>query len=358
MTLREQEILEHIKLNPMTTQQELADILGIERSSVAVHISNLVKKGIIKGKGYIIEPEKYVIVIGGSNMDILGMPTNSLIMSDSNPGSISTSPGGVGRNIAENIALLGLECKLLSAVGNDLYGNQLLDKTLSSGVDVHYVKQVSDKSTSTYLSILDETGDMKVALSDMSITKDIDIAYIQQNSDLIKTASLVVLDTNLDEEVLTYIISTFKDCRFIVDTVSTTKAVKVIPLLSKLFCIKPNLVEAEVLLNMKIKTDTDIRHALQLFLKLGISHPMITLGQKGVAYIDGQDLKVVPSSKTTIVNANGAGDAFTAGITYGFYSNSTIKETIQTGNMAAKIALESAETVNPNMSIYSILNNI
>lgn len=358
MTSREQEILKYIKLNPLTTQQELADILGIERSSVAVHISNLVKKGIIKGKGYIIEPEQYVLVIGGSNMDILGTPNDKLIMSDSNPGSITTSPGGVGRNIAENIALLGLECKLLSVVGKDLYGNQLLEKTTKAGVDVHYVSQLEDKSTSTYLSILDETGDMKVALSDMSITKDLDISYIKKNEELIKNASLVVIDTNLEENVLEYLVHTFSDTRFIVDTVSTTKARKIVPLLSKLFCIKPNTVEAEVLLGMTIKTDDDIKSALQLFAKLGITHPMITLGKKGVAYLDKQELTIIPSSKSTIVNANGAGDAFTAGITYGFYQDFTISKSIKVGNNAAKIALESENTVNPNMTIYSILNNI
>jgi len=358
MTIREQEILEYIKLNPMISQQDLANILGIERSSVAVHISNLVKKGIIKGKGYIIEPKKYVLVIGGSNIDILGTPDKTLIMEDSNPGKISTSPGGVGRNIAENIALLGLNCKLLSAVGKDLYGNQILEKTSVSGVDTHYVKQLLTKSTSTYLSILDETGDMKVALSDMSITEDIDITYIKKNEDLIKNASLIVLDTNLEESVLEYIVHTFTESRFIVDTVSTTKAIKIIPLLSKLFCIKPNRVEAEILLNMTINNDDDILSALQLFAKVGITHPMVTLGKKGVAYLNNNKLMIIPSSKISIVNANGAGDAFTAGITYGFYQNKSISDTIKIGNTAAKIALESEKTVNPNMTIYSILNNI
>lgn len=356
MTIREQEILNYIKLNPMTTQQELADILGIERSSVAVHISNLVKKGIIKGKGYIIEPEKYVLVIGGSNMDILGTPDHSLIMEDSNPGKISTSPGGVGRNIAENIALLGIDCKLLSAVGKDLYGNQLLEKTSLSGVDTHYIKQSTSKSTSTYLSILDETGDMRLALADMSITEDINISYIKKNEDLIKNASLVVLDTNLDQNVLNYIVQTFTSTKFIVDTVSTTKARKIIPLLSKLFCIKPNKAEAEILLNMTINNNQDILSALQLFAKLGITSPMITLGKKGVAYLEEQVLTIVPPSKVIIKNANGAGDAFTAGITYGFYQNKSMSDTITIGNNAAKLALESEKTVNPNMTIYSILN--
>ena len=124
----------------MITQQELADILGIERSSVAVHISNLIKKGIIKGKSYIMEPKKYILVIGGSNMDLLGTPKNRLIMEDSNPGIVRSSPGGVARNISENLAHLKVETKLLSAVGKELFGKQIIVVTLKSGVDTNYIK--------------------------------------------------------------------------------------------------------------------------------------------------------------------------------------------------------------------------
>ena len=115
MTDREQEILEIIKENPMVSQQELADILNITRSSVAVHITNLMKKGYIKGKGYIISKSNFVTIIGGSNIDIQGAPNNDVVMFDSNPGKVDISLGGVGRNICENISKLGVNTKLLSA---------------------------------------------------------------------------------------------------------------------------------------------------------------------------------------------------------------------------------------------------
>jgi pseudouridine kinase len=358
MTQREEEILDHIKSNPLITQQELADILGIERSSVAVHISNLSKKGIIKGKGYIIESQKYVLVIGGSNMDILGTPQNKLIHHDSNPGIITTSPGGVGRNIAQNIALLGMDSKLLSAVGNDLYGNLILEKTGVSGVDMHFMKISNTHATSTYLSILDHTGDMAIALSDMSITEEIDIAYIKKNEEIIKKAEIVVLDTNLSQDTLDYLIHNFPKTRFIIDTVSSSKARKIKNLLNNLYCIKPNLVEAEVLLDMTISTDEDIHQALLGFQKVGIENPMITLGKRGVAFLHNEQFLILPTQKVNIINANGAGDAFTAGITYGFFHKKNLRETITIGSLAAKTALESKDTVNLNLSIHSIIQQL
>ena len=72
MTEREREILHLIRENPMISQEEIAKKIGITRTSVAVHISNIMKKGIILGKGYIINESPYIMVIGGTNVDIQG----------------------------------------------------------------------------------------------------------------------------------------------------------------------------------------------------------------------------------------------------------------------------------------------
>lgn len=84
MTNREEEIIKLISRNPAISQSDLATTLGITRSSVAVHITNLTKKGYILGKGYILRQDDYVTVIGGSNVDITGFPNKSLISGDSN----------------------------------------------------------------------------------------------------------------------------------------------------------------------------------------------------------------------------------------------------------------------------------
>ena len=106
MTQRERQILRWIEEDPMISQQELADKAGITRSSAAVHISNLMKKGHIAGRGYIVRTAPYAVVAGGVNMDIGGRSCEGLIPRDSNPGQVRMSLGGVGRNIAHNMALL------------------------------------------------------------------------------------------------------------------------------------------------------------------------------------------------------------------------------------------------------------
>ena len=82
MTQRERQILELIEANPMITQEELAEKLGITRSSVAVHISNLTKKGPIAGRGYVLRSGTYVVVVGGANVDICGRSWDTLVPED------------------------------------------------------------------------------------------------------------------------------------------------------------------------------------------------------------------------------------------------------------------------------------
>lgn len=91
MTQRERQILEWIRENPLISQQELAEKAGITRSSAAVHISNLMKKGYIAGRGYLLREEKYIVVVGGVNMDIGAVSADRLVARDSNPGRVTTS---------------------------------------------------------------------------------------------------------------------------------------------------------------------------------------------------------------------------------------------------------------------------
>ena len=186
MTDREQEILEIIKENPMVSQQELADILNITRSSVAVHITNLMKKGYIKGKGYIISKSNFVTIIGGSNIDIQGAPNNDVVMFDSNPGKVDISLGGVGRNICENISKLGVNTKLLSAIGNDVYGNKIIHDCKKMNIDISDCYISDSAPTSMYLSILNNDNDMQLAISHMDIIDKIDIDYIASKHSSIK----------------------------------------------------------------------------------------------------------------------------------------------------------------------------
>ena len=136
MTQREQQILEWIRQDPMISQEDLAQRAGITRSSVGVHISNLMKKGCILGKGYLLPDSGYVAVAGAVNVDIGGRSAGPLVGRDSNPGTVTVSMGGVGRNIAHNLRLLGVRVSLLTALGEDPHAGQVADSCERLGIDL------------------------------------------------------------------------------------------------------------------------------------------------------------------------------------------------------------------------------
>ncbi|WXR62393.1 PfkB family carbohydrate kinase [Peptostreptococcaceae bacterium AGR-M142] len=355
MTKREKQLLDLIKQNPLISQKELAEELNITRSSVAVHITNLLKKGYIVGKGYILREQGYVCVIGGSNIDIQGFPNFVLKEHDSNPGRVKISLGGVGRNIAENISKLQIPVKLISALGNDVYGNKILEEARISGINMEDSLIFQDESTSTYLSILDEQGDMKVAIAHMDVIDKMTIEFIRDKSHVIKNSKVCVLDTNLPEHILDYIVNNYSETKFFLDTVSSKKAEKVKRLIGKFHTIKPNKIEAEILSGMKINTKEDVKKAGKYFLAQGVKRVFISLSGDGLYYLDENNEGFMENKDVEVVNATGAGDAFSAGLVYTFLQNYNIEESAKFCMGAAIMAISHEDTINPNLSYENIL---
>ncbi len=348
MTNREREILRMIKNKPMISQKELAEKLGITRSSVAVHITNLTKKGFILGKGYIVNEEPYVLIIGGSNIDIQGSPFNKLKKHDSNPGFVTTSLGGVGRNICENIARLGINTGLISAVGDDVYGNKIIEHSRLLNIDIQGIIKYNNKSTSTYLSVMDETGDMTVAIAHMDVIEEIGIEEIQAFEKYIVNAKYCVLDTNLRKDVIEYLLLNY-DCNFILDCVSSTKALKVKELIGKFHTVKPNKIEAEILSGIEITDNESLTKVGEFFLEKGVKNVFISLGGDGVYYTNGKESGHLCTHDVNVINATGAGDAFIAGITYAYMKDYDIEESVKHGIATSILALESEKTINEKL---------
>ena len=350
MTDREEELLDLIRRNPAISQNELAAELGITRSSVAVHITNLIKKGLILGKGYILKEEDYIAVLGGANVDIIGIPNQKFVPADSNPGRIKVAYGGVGRNIAENLIHLGVPAKLISAVGDDLNGRKILEHAERIGLDMKNSLVLSDKPTSTYLAILDLNGDMKAAVSQMDIFDEMTIDFIQSKKQVIENSRICVIDTNIPDEVIDYVLNHFKRPKFYLDTVSSKKALKIKDKIGLFHTIKPNKIEAELLSDIRIENPHDLEKASEYFLKQGVQRVFITLGAEGVFYHDGKAHQLIPNPKVQVINATGAGDAFLAALAFSDFNGCDIDESARFAIATAVLALSYEETINPNVS--------
>ena len=349
MTKRERQLLNWIEENPLISQKELADKAGITRSSVAVHISNLMKKGYITGKGYIVQTAPYVTVVGGVNVDIGGRPEAALVARDSNPGAVHSSLGGVGRNIAHNMALLGLDVRLLTAFGDDLNAQKLAASCGELGIDISQSPVIPGGRTSTYLFINDERGDMALAVSDMEIYQHLTPQTLAQRHKLLDASQVVVIDTNIPEESIAWLAENCAAPLF-ADPVSTAKAVKLKPVLGKLHTLKPNRLEAELLSGVPITDEASLNKAADALLETGLRRVFISLGADGVFAADHSGRVQLPCLPAELVNATGCGDAFMAAIAWAYLRGTDLADTARAGLASSSIAMESKETINPAMS--------
>ena len=349
ITERERQLLDWIEENPLISQQELANRAGITRSSVAVHISNLMKKGLIQGKGYILQKSSYVVVAGAVNMDISGSPFVSLIPKDSNPGKVHLSLGGVGRNIAHNLALMGTDVKFITAFGEDVYAEQIIKSCRELGIDISSSLTVHGEATSTYLFITNHHGDMELAVSDMEIYRHLTPQFFSSRMELINKARLCVVDTNLPPETISFIAENCTVPLF-ADTVSSTKAAKLLPVLKYLHTIKANRLEAQLLSGIEISDDVSLRQAASKLLQAGIKRVFISLGQAGVYYADNQSEAKLPCYPAKILNTTGAGDSFMAALAWAYLQDYDMAHSAKAGLAAASICIASQETISPDIS--------
>ena len=357
MTQRERQILRWIEENPFISQQELAEKAGITRSSAAVHISNLMKKGYITGKGYIVSPASYVVVVGGVNMDIGGISHAQLVSADSNPGRVRISLGGVGRNIAHNMALMGLDVRMVTVLGGDFYAQKIVSTCGEMGIDISRSLRVADAITSTYLFISGPDGDMKLAISDMDIYSHLTPAFLASKLSLFNNAKLLVVDTNIPAESIAWLVEHVEVPVF-ADPVSTAKAEKLRPVLGKLHTIKPNRIEAELLSGVSITDERSLRRAANVLLKTGLQQVFISLGAGGV-FAANQDRGLhLPSIPGPMVNATGCGDAFMAALAWAYMEGMNLEQSAYAGLAASSIALEGSETINPEMSVDAIKSRL
>lgn len=298
---------------------------------------------------------EYVVIVGGTNIDIQGFPKRKLILKDSNMGNVKVSLGGVGRNIGENLTRLGVNTKLISILGDDFYGNLILEHSREIGLNMDNTLVLAGENTSVYLSILNEVGDMELAISSMDIYEKMSIDFIKDKKKLIENSSLCIIDTNIPKDIIEYILINFKGVDFFLDTVSTAKTEKVKDLIGYFHTIKPNKLEAEILTGMTIKDDDDLREAAKYLHQKGVKRVFLTLGEEGVFYSDSKSMGYKRTPKIEIVNATGAGDAFVAALAYGYINNMDIGEVVDLAMYASIVALSHKDTINPEISIEEII---
>ena len=286
----------------------------------------------------------YTAVIGAVNMDLWGRSRAPLRQRDSNPGAVYISPGGVGRNIAHNLRLLGEAVEMLTVLGGDLWADALAASCAALGIGLERAKRVPEGRTGAYLYITGPEGDMALAVCDTDLARSITPALVEQNLDWLNRAALVVFDGNLAEETVAFLTAHCTSPLF-ADPVSAAKAGHLAQALGRIHTLKPNALEAEVLCG-----ERDPARAAAALHRMGVRHVFVSAGSQGVYAAGPEGCVHVPCIPGPVVNTTGAGDAALAALCKSFLAGRTTEEAARYAMAAASLTVGSPETIAPALS--------
>ena len=284
------------------------------------------------------------VVIGGVNMDIWGRPTGALTMGDSCPGSVRMTPGGVGRNIAHNLRLLGTEVSFITAMGDDLLGRALMDSCEALGFHMEHTLVKPGGHSSTYLFITEAGGDLCAAISDMDICAALTPDYFEPLLPKLKGHGAMVLDTNLPTESLAWLCGRARMPVY-ADTVSVAKAERIRPFLKRLRALKTNALEAGALSGEK-----DPERAAEKLAKLCPGRIFVSLGADGMIAAEHGKFHYLPAYETEVINCTGAGDAAAAAIVWADLRGFDLVACAQFAQLAGSITCRSTRANNPELA--------
>ena len=273
-----------------------------------------------------------ICVIGGANADIIATSFNAFVPGDSNPGTVHLTAGGVGRNIAHNLALLGDEVVFLTQFGGDDFGQFTAESCRKAHIDISLCDVAAPRTRSCFLSINNCDGEMVGGVADMAAADGITPEWLAAKMEKLSDVDAFVADANIPVETLAYLID-HADKPLYVDAVSGAKASKIkeamaMSVKKHFFTLKCNQIESTVL--------SDIQ---------GVDRRFVSLGADGLEVVEINTKYHFPALPCHVVNATGAGDALMAGIVHAG-PQATINEAAHIGLLCAKNNIESPDTVN------------
>ena len=298
-----------------------------------------------------------ICIIGGANIDICGASLAPLRQYASNPGQISLSYGGVGRNIAQICALLGCNTQFVTCFSADNYGQLMREDCERLGMDTTGSKVVEGLPSSMYLAILDDDHDMKVAMSDMRILREMDSEMLEPVLKSLDEDDMVIIDANLDLNCIGYIVD-HAPCMIAADPVSANKAPRLLDYLDRIDIFKPNRYEAEELSGIHIENEKDAAADIDWFLNKGVKEVIISMADQGLIAGTAERKTWFKHRLIKLENATGGGDSFLGAYISRRVRKESCEEAVRFAISAAVTTIEQDAVRRRSLSSETVIDRI
>jgi pseudouridine kinase len=301
-----------------------------------------------------VPTEASVVVVGGANMDIIAQTPGAPLAGDSTPGAIGCSPGGVGRNIAENLARLGLPTALLTVLADDTFGRAVLADAAQCGIDTSGCLVLAGGRSPSYLAVHGVQGELALAVNDMDLLNALTPAYLQSQWVRVQQAAFAVLDCNLAAPTIDWLLTRSPSIHWCVDAVSVTKCHKLRLHLHRIHTLKLNALEAQALSGLPVDSIAQAQAAALALCAAGVGQVVLSLGAQGAVWAQGRDVGACAARPTAVVNTAGAGDAMLAGLVYAHLQAWPLPQALPWAMACAELTLGSASATCKDLSVHRV----
>ena len=293
-----------------------------------------------------------IVVIGDVFIDIKGYSTSPYIPYGRNAGTIVQIHGGVGRNVAEDIANVELEPTFISAVDNDSMGEDVIRKLNRHKVNTQYMKKV-ENGMGTWLAVFDHEGDVVASISKRPDHRWIEQILDEHGDEIFKDADSVAIEIDLDKEIVkktfAYAEKYNKKVYALVSNMSI--AIERRDFIRRTECFVCNQQEAGILFSEDYEnlTAEELSGVLVDRIRSAkIPKMVVTMGEQGAVYAEQNGEKgVYPALKVDVIDTTGAGDSFFAGVCIGLTYGKTLREACGIGTRLSSTVICTSENICP-----------
>jgi pseudouridine kinase len=340
---QERAVYNLVAANPFASQVELATALGVARPTIAAHIMALVRKGHLLGRGYMLPVAQRIVALGAAAIDRKYHALAALVSGTSNPASASRSFGGVARNVIENLARLGVATSLVTIIGDDEAGREILRQLRDLGVDTGMIAISMTEPTAEYVAILDPNNDLAIGVANMGVFDQFSLAQFERAWPHLASAAIVFADCNLPADILAALISRARtaNCLVAIDTTSTPKSARLPRDLTGVDILFTNRDEAAAMLGRSM----DPQAAATSLRARGAAKVVLTLGRAGCLVAEAHGITRVQPPRVTARDVTGAGDALIAGTLYRLLAGEELAAAARVGARLAALTVASEATV-------------
>ena len=295
------------------------------------------------------------VVIGTTFVDVKGFPFNKYDPLGRNPGEVKIVHGGVGRNVAENFANVGMPVSYVGMLEDSAFGRDVERHLRAIGADLDYVLKVPENGIGMWLVIFDERGELAGSISKVPDFSPMESFLSQKGDEIISSAGAVVLEMDLNESIAEMVVSLAekydKRVYAIVGNMGVVLARR--DLIPRTDCFICNVIEAAKFFGDAAVTGFTTQRMLAFLpgaaKRAGIASMVVTMGEQGSVYYDGATgaSGICPICPTEVVDTSGAGDAFFSGTVMGLIRGKPLSEAVRYGAKLASATISREETCCP-----------